>query len=109
MDEPTSISRKHIIARISNRLITSPILSKRRIPIDPAEKLGQTVKTWQMICVKLAKIWIESPFLPPLPAKAAAATISRSVLTARGMKTEQKRYNGHKTRPILGRQADAYH
>jgi len=42
MDEPTLIFRAHIFARISDRLITSPILGEREKTDDPAKNRGES-------------------------------------------------------------------
>src|SRR6266700_705200 len=107
MDESTSISRTHIIARISDRLITSPILSEWRIPIDQARKTGANRQNLAMICVNLAKIWSCSPFLSRIMAGKAATTFPRSRLSTHRHEGEASGYKGHETRPVLHSETDA--
>ena len=42
MDESMPIFPAHNFARISDRLITSPILGERKKTVDPAENRGET-------------------------------------------------------------------
>jgi|SRR5450755_3619641 hypothetical protein len=81
MDESMSIFRTHIIARIPDWLITSPILASRKKTVDPAQNRGTLPNSGDDMRQSGNDMVRVRSFLPPIIAGKVTAIFSRSVQT----------------------------